>query len=200
MSSICAEIASGVVKACGLEKPVMGIEQDLVLINEKDLPLAGITFDETNPNELITALELAAGKVGFLVEGLKQIMNYNNSFETPDDAESGVIHTIAGIRVQQNTVEAQKFVNDLINGARVYAVIEMKWKGTDNANAFRFFGIKYALELKEMADASNENDAVKVLTLGTPNGFREPFVPHQLLDTDYDTTKTAFDNKFEAAP
>lgn len=196
--SLCASIASDVLKACGLDKPVMGIEQNLVLINEEDLPLAGITFDATNPNELITALALAATKTGFLVEGLKQIMNYANTFESPDDAESGVIHTIAGIRVQQNTVAAHKFINDLINGARVYAVVESKWKGTDNANAFRFFGIKYALELKEMTDSSNENDGVAVLTLGTPNGFREPFRPHILLDTDYDTTKTAFDNKFEA--
>lgn len=199
MATICSKIASDITKQCGKDKPVQGIEQEIVLINEDDLAATGITFDSTDPDELITALALESGTSGFKVEGLKQIMNFANTFENPAEGESGTLHTIAGIRIADPSVAAQKFVNALVDGARVYAVVETKWKGSSNANAFKFFGLKFGLELKEMTDSSNENDGVKVLTLGTPEGFKEPLVPHQLLDTDYDTTKTAFDNKFAAA-
>ena len=79
------------------------------------------------------------------------------------------------------------------------AIVEKKWKGTDNENAFKVFGLVHGLEISELTDNSRENDGTSVITLSTPAGFKEPKVPHQLLETDYDTTKTAFDNKFEAA-
>lgn len=196
--SICENISADILRDC-TNKPVRGIEQSLVLINVDDLPASGITFDGTNPSSLITALSLASGKTGYKIDGIKNIMNYTNSFENGEDAESGVMHSIAGIRINDPSAAIRAEINKFIGGAKVFAVLERKWKGTNNASAFLFFGLKFGLELTELADASNENDGTTVLTLSTPTGDKEPYLPHIYLDTDYDTSKTTFNNKFAAA-
>lgn len=194
----CEIITADVLHDCD-NVPVAGIEQKLILINYDDLLASGITFDVTTPSTLITDIALEAGKTGYLVENIKQIMNYTNSLEYTEDSENGIIHSINGIRFYDPSASGRDQLNKLIRGAKVYAVLETKWKGTDGESAFKFFGLNYGLELKELIDNSNENDGTVVISLGTPQGFKEPFLPHILLDTDYDTTKTAFDNKFAAA-
>jgi len=195
MSEICAEISKDILKNCD-DTPVMGIEQRLVLINESDLPASGIIFDTVYKNSLITDINLITGKTGYEVQNIKQIMNYTNSLESSEDSENGVLHQINGIRIYDPSEEARKEINSFIGGAKVYAVLERKWKGIDNKYAFLFFGLKFGLELKELVDNSNENDGTMVLSLGTPSGFKEPYVPHIYRDTNYETSLVTFNNKF----
>ncbi len=192
---ICAKIGQDILRFCD-NKPVKGIEQRLVLINTDDLPASGITFDATLPSSLITQLQLATGKTGYEVKGIKQIMNYTNSLEASEDSENGVLHSIAGIRVYDPSETTRNEVNKFIGGAKVYAVLERKWKGENNAHAFLFFGLKFGIELTELTDSSNENDGTIVMTLSTPAGYKEPYLPHIYRDTDYPTSLTAFNNKF----
>lgn len=196
--SICEKLSMDIIRDC-INPPVKGINQRLILINEQDLPATGITFDATLPSALITQLALSAGTTGYEVQGIKSIMNYTNGFENPEDAESGVMHSIAGIRVNDPSEEIRNEVNKFIAGQKVYAVLERKWKGPENKHAFLFFGLKFGLELTELADASNENDGTIVMTLSTPVGYKEPFLPHIFRDTDYETSLVAFNNKFEVA-
>jgi hypothetical protein len=195
---VCATMGADILRSCD-NKPVAGIEQRLVLINEHDLLASGITFDATLPSSLITQLALVAAKTGYEVQGIKQIMNYTNTLEAPEDSDNGVIHSIAGIRVYDPSEQTRNEVNKFIAGAKVYAVLERKWKGADNAHAFLFFGLKFGLELSELSDSSNENDGTIVMTLSTPSGFKEPYLPHIYRDTDYATSLTAFNNKFASA-
>lgn len=195
---ICEIIAADILHDCD-NVPVAGIEQRLVLINTADLPASGITFDVATPSTLITAIALTAAKTGYEVQGIKQIMNYTNSLEYTEDSENGIIHAINGIRIYDPSAEGRDEVNKFIRGAKVFAVLETKWKGLLNATAFKFFGLKFGLELKELIDNSNENDGTIVMSLGTPSGFKEPFLPHIYLDTDYATSLTAFNNKFASA-
>jgi hypothetical protein len=197
MSGICAKIGQDILRECD-NKPVLGIEQRLVLINTEDLPATGITFDTTLPSSLITQLQLATGKTGYEVQGIKQIMNYTNSLEASEDSDNGVIQSLAGIRIYDPSETIRDEVNKFVAGAKVYAVLERKWKGTDNKHAFLFFGLKFGLELTELTDNSNENDGTIVMTLSTPSGFKEPYLPHIYRDTDYATSLTAFNNKFAA--
>jgi hypothetical protein len=192
---ICAKISSDVVVNCD-DIPVGGIEQRLVLINVDDANQAGFTFDATNPTSLMTAIELLPNKVGFEIQGIKQIMKYTNAGEIPEDSFNGVRHQIVGIKFFDNSPAARTQVNKIIAGAKVYAVLETKWKGEDNKSAFKFFGIKFGLELAELVDNSDENDGMTVISLATPTGYKEPYLPHIYLDTDYATSKTAFNNKF----
>lgn len=191
----CSQIGQDILRSCD-NKPVLGIEQRLVLINVADLPATGITFDADMPSSLITQLQLALDKSGYEVQGIKQIMNYTNSLEASEDSDNGVLHSLAGIRIYDPSETIRNEVNKFIGGAKVYAVLERKWKGVDNKHAFLFFGLKFGLELSELTDSSNENDGTIVMTLSTPSGFKEPYLPHIYRDTDYATSLTAFNNKF----
>lgn len=191
--SICAKIGENIVYDCN-NRSVQGIEQRLILINEADLLASGITFDATLPNALITGLELVAGKIGYEVEGIKQIMNYTNSLVADENAEDGVKHSITGIKFYDPSEKARNEINKYVAGAKVYAVLQRKWKGIDNKHAFLFFGLKFGLMISEMKDDSA--DGVISISLATSGKFKEPYLPHIYRDTDYATSLTAFNNKF----
>ncbi len=194
-SSVCAKISKNIVRNCD-DKPVAGMEQRLVLINCDDLPASGITFSADYPNSLIEAISLNNGKTGYEVTGIKQIMKFSNALEVNDEGENGIPHNITGIRFYDPSEEARDEINKFIGGARVYAILETKWKGIENKYAFKFFGIKFGLEISELTEASAENDGTVVMSLKTPNGFKEPYLPHIYRDTDYTTSLTTFNNKF----
>lgn len=195
LASICAKISKNIVRNCD-DKPVAGMEQRLILINCDDLPASGIDFDANYPNSLITAINLNGGTTGYEVQGIKQIMKFSNALEKNDEGEDGVPHSITGIRFYDPSEEARDEINKFIGGARVFAVLETKWKGIENKYAFKFFGLKFGLELSELTEASAENDGTVVMSLKTPNGFKEPYLPHIYRDTNYTTSLTTFNNKF----
>lgn len=191
--SVCAKIGKDVVYDCN-NRSVQGIEQRLVLINESDLIASGITFDVLLPNSLITGITLVTGKIGYEIEGIKQIMNYSNSLVADDNSEDGVKHSITGIKIYDPSEDIRNEINKYIAGAKVYAVLERKWKGVDNEHAFLFFGLKFGLMLSEMKDDSA--DGVISISLSTYGKFKEPYLPHIYRDTDYPTSLTTFNNKF----
>lgn len=195
---LCGKIASDILQDCS-NPPVKGIISRLMLINSTDLPLSGITFDSTNPNELITSLALSSTKRAFEIQGIKNIMKFTNTGEFPEESSNGVIHNISGIRFLDPSIGARQQANNFLQGANVFAVLHRKWTGVENKQAFLFFGLKHGLEASELVEDSKENDGTMVLSLNTPPGYTEPFVPHVYLDTDYSTSLTAFNNKFEAS-
>ncbi len=191
----CEKISEDILRNCN-NVAVKGIKQRLILINTDDLPYTGVSFDPALPNSLITQLQLLDGKRGYEIKGIKQIMKFSNSFENPEDAESGLVHSLTGIRVNDPSEIIRNEINKFIGGAKVYAVLERKWKGVENKHAFLFFGLKFGLTLSDFSDASDENDGTIVMSLSTPSGYKEPHLPHIYRDTDYPTSLTAFNNKF----
>lgn len=178
--------------------PVAGIEQKIVLISRSLLPRTGITKNATNPNELLDAITLTSGQ-GYIIEGQKQHLTYTNPFDVSADQRNGMKHTIAGIRWYDQTPAGRQQLNKLMAGENVFGVLERKWKGASSAHAFLFFGIEYGLEISEGNENAEENGGLALISLATPGDYQEPYLPHILLDTDYATTKTAFDNGFAAA-
>ena len=196
--SCTTKLSVSILRDCD-EPNVAGIEQEILLISVDDLLASGITKDVTTPNSLLTDIACESGTQGYKIDGIKQIIRYTNSFVTSEDSLNGVKHMIEGIRIYDQSQEARDQINRLIAGGRFFAVLERKWKGVDDDDAFLFFGIEHGLELLDLSDASNENDGCTVISLGTPEGFKEPYLPHVLLETDYDTTKAAFDLFFATA-
>ena len=193
MSLICNEIGKNIIYNCN-NKPIAGIEQRLVLINKADLDSLGITLDEFYPNALITGIELKPDKIGYEIQGIKQIMNYTNSLVTDENTDDGVKHSITGIKIYDPSEQIRDEVNKYIGGAEVYAVLQRKWKGVNNAHAFLFFGKEFGLTLSELKDESA--DGVISISLSTPGKAKEPYLPHVYRDTDYATSLTAFNNSF----
>lgn len=191
--SVCAKIGKDVTYNCN-NRSVAGIEQRLVLINESDLLASGITFDTILPNSLITQIDLLPQKIGYEIQGIKQIMNYTNSLVADENSEDGVKHMITGVKFYDPSEEIRNEINKYIAGAKVYAVLERKWKGIDNKHAFLFFGLKFGLMISELKDESA--DGLITISLSTPGKFKEPYLPHIYRNVDYATSLTTFNNKF----
>lgn len=202
MANFCSEIENDILRLC-TDQPVANLEQKVLLVQASLLPASGITFDGSNPNSLITALVMTSGD-GRLVEGImnKTWINNGNTFVNPADGSPGFIHQLNGIRILDPSQEKRDEINKLATGgATVFAIVERKWRGPSDLDAFLFHGLKFGLVIPDggIIDNSNENDGALVITLQTPEGFKEPWMPHVYLDTDYATTETTvWTNKLTA--
>jgi hypothetical protein len=201
MATFCATLAADVLRNC-TSKAQSGLEQKVVLIPTS---LAVVfTYDSTNPNELITDITLPSATSGLLIEGVRDKfwINHNNSFVNPDDGLPGYVHMIEGIRILTNSVAARKAVNDLTTGGNsYYVVVPARWKGESGAAKYRLLGNMHGLTVPDggVIDNSNENDGAIVVTMQTPAGMREDYLPHLVLETNEATTDTAFAAKFATA-
>lgn len=178
---------------------IAGIEADILLIPHGDVDKTATTIDATNPL-LVTDLVLKAGKTGFLLQGVKQTNGYNHEFvpgdeQTPDKSR----HVVRG-RILTPSAANRNQANKLGKGEGYMAVVNKKYKGKDSKDAFLILGWDAGLYLSSKSENSLENDGAILLELGSKDTMLEKDDPKVLLETDYDTTKAAFDNKFAVEP
>lgn len=203
MAIFCDELGADIIQDC-TNRPTAHLEQRVLIIPSSLLPASGISYDSSTPDSLITDITLASG-TGYLIEGIQQKtwINHNNTFQNAADATPGMIHMLENIHILDPSVEIRDEINNLaFGGGTCFAIVERKWKGTDSGDAFLFFGAKFGLSIPDggLVDSSGENDGKIVISLQTPEGFKEPNLPHVFLETDYATTRTAvWTNKLAAA-
>lgn len=176
---------------------VGGIESDILLFVHSDVDKTATTFDATNPL-LCTDLVLKAGATGYLLEGVKQTNGYNTEFvpgddQTPDKSR----HTVRG-RILTPSVENRLQANKLGKGVSYMAVVNRKYKGEDSEDAFLLLGWDTGMYLSVKTESSTENDGAILLEMASKDSLLENDDPKVVLDTDYDTTLLAFNNKFAA--
>jgi hypothetical protein len=188
--SCITKIASSVLFDC-TNPPSQGIETRIVLINRDDIDRAAsvAALDGTQD------IELLADTTGYVLEGIKQINSYNATVNVADDQLNKVTHAFVG-RVYNISTETRAFINSLISGANLVAVVEKKAKGTLNKYAYQILGWDTGLELSEGVENSAENDGAFVFTLSSSPLALEPRMPLTFFDTDYATSKAKFDNAF----
>lgn len=196
MAVICGLLDADFVVSCD-DKAKGGLENDVVLINHSDLDLSAITYDAGNKN-IVTNLQLLSGKTGYLLQGVKQVnstafelVKQEFSFDTFKHTFNGVILTPSAANKEQ----AEK----LASGGRYVAVVNRKYKGASNADAFEIYGLECGLDLESMTYNSKENSGVISFVLASAEGEEETSIPKTLLETDYATTLTAFGAKFVQA-
>ncbi|KAF2518250.1 hypothetical protein E0W68_09505 [Flavobacterium salilacus subsp. salilacus] len=177
--------------------PIGGIEQNIVLINKNDIDLTATTIDGTN-RILVTNLQLKPGTTGYLLSGVKQSNGKAWELVKKENAPDKFKHTFSGVIFNPSATNKQQ-ADELSKGAKYIAVVEQVWKGASSADAFEILGLTSGLELTTMTNSSKENDNMIVFELSSADGFEETTMPKTLLETDYDTTKTAFENKFAQA-
>jgi len=173
---------------------VGGLETDVLLINAEDVNIATTTVSTTN-KILITNLALKTGKTGFLLQGVKQINGTSYELVKKEFGPDKFKHMFTGVILNPSAANKLQATN-LSEGGKYIVVVEQKWKGASNADAFQVYGLKSGLELMTLTYNSKENDGTISFTLESTENFEEPTVPMTLLETDYATTKTAFDAKF----
>lgn len=174
--------------------PIGGLEVNVVLINSRDI---NRTTTVTSPDNkiVLTALELLAGKVGYFIQGVKQVQGASAELVKKETGPDKHKHVFSGVAL--NFSAANKLqLQQMSEGSQYVAVVELKWKGAESKDAFQVLGLRSGLELNVMTWNTKENDGTVQIELSSVDGYEEPTIPLTLLETSYALTKTAFDNKF----
>ncbi len=173
---------------------VGGLEANVLLINEDDIDRALTIFSPTDKG-LITDLKLLATKTGYLLQGVKQVNQASVELVKKETSKDMYKHMFNGVILNASTAN-KKVANALSQGGKYVLVIEQKWKGATNADAFQVLGFRSGLELTTMTWSTKENEGTIQFSLSSAEGFEEPGLALTLVETDYNTTKTAFNAKF----
>lgn len=174
-----------------------GLESDILLFNRDDVDFDSITYDATNSN-IVTNFQLKTGKTGYLLQGVKQVNSTAWELVTQEFSFNTYKHTLNGTILTpsaSNKEQAEK----ISSGGRYVALVNRKYKGVSNEDAFEILGLECGLESETMTYGSGENNGVITFVLSSVEGEEETSIPKTVLETDYATTLTAFEAKFAQA-
>lgn len=189
------KLAADILKDCN-NAPVAGLEVDVLLFNREDVDFGSLTYDATN-DLILTNFQLLSGSTGFKLEGIKQ-SNGASSELVVKDYTNAYKHMISGAIVAPSA-ENMLSLEQIMNGGSYVAIVERKWKGTNGDDAFLVLGLDAGMIASSSTWNSKENSGIELFELASEDQYEEPRKPRVLLETDYATTKAAFDNKFVQA-
>ena len=174
--------------------PKGGIEVNVLLFNKEQIDISAVTFDAANKLKM-TNFQLLSGNTGVLLKGVKQVQGLSNELVKKETSIDAFKHLFSGV-VLTPSVANRLQLQSLSEGASIVAMVELKWKGSGNTEAFIIGGYDAGLELNVLKWSTTENDGTIAFELSSVDGFEEPKQVMTLLETDYTTTKAAFDAKF----
>lgn len=177
--------------------PKGGIEVNVLLFNKEEIDISAVTIDAGN-KLLMTNFQLLSGNTGILLKGVKQVQGLSNELVKKETSIDAFKHIFSGVVLTPSVANRLQLQN-LSEGASIVAIVELKWKGAGNAEAFIVGGYDSGLELNVLTWSTQENDGTIAFELSSVDGYEEPKQVMTLLETDYATTKAAFDAKFAQA-
>jgi hypothetical protein len=163
-----------------------------IIINRSDIDVTALT----QSGATVTNLTLKAGATGYEIGFVKQLANTASEFSVNDGLDS-YTHSFVG-RVYGQSASDAEIIKQLSIGEFV-VVVETKYKGDANADAFKVFGLENGLKMSEGSFTSLENDGSFLFTLASVENFGESYPWMVYKETSYDNSKTKFDNKFLSA-
>jgi hypothetical protein len=191
---VCQLLTAGIVFDCNANL-VGGVKDRMILVNLEDI--LSITRDSANP-QIIEDIVLKTGKVGYVFEGQRNSNDASSEF-VKARYSVGYNHQIV-FRAFGNNAAIKKTMEQLAKGS-IVAFPENNFKGTDGDAAFEVYGLEVGLQVDSLG--SNKSDAetggAYVITLKTPDDFKEPHLPATIFDTDYATSKAIVDSLLVAA-
>lgn len=161
-----------------------------VLINWDDIDRSGSTASGAS----ITDLVLKSGTAGFSVQWYKDLASANSAFTPNTEDVDGFTHNFLTRLANSSAANAER-ANELKNG-RFVMVYETRYKGANNAEAFKVAGWENGLKLSEMTNNTLENSGATLFTLATEEGDVEQYPYNVFLETDYATSKATYDALF----
>jgi hypothetical protein len=187
----CEEkLAVSIQKDCD-NKPVGGIEVNVVLINFDDVDKVTSVINATN-KMIIDSLATYSTKAGFSLEGVKQVNGASSALVKNEEGFDKHAHRFDGVILTPSAVNKEAFAQ-ITSGGRYIVVIEKKWKGAANAEAFEVLGWDSGLIISEYTWNTKESDGAIKFSLASEAKYEEPEFPRTNLETNYATTKVAFD-------
>ena len=187
------KLSADIIKDCD-NAPKAGIEVNVVLINFDDVDKVTSTIDVSN-DLIITSLSTYSGTQGYNIEGIKQVNGVSFELVKKEESFDAYKHLFAGVILNPSAAN-KALLKEIASGGRYIAVVEKKWKGIDNEDAFEVLGWDSGLEISTVVWNSKESDGVIKFELASVDGYEEQDMTRNLLETDYDTTLVAFVNKF----
>jgi hypothetical protein len=116
-----------------------------------------------------------------------------------EDSFNKFKHGFAG-RIPVLDKKTRAMIDNMVNYPSGFVVIiEKKYKGTNSESAFVMLGFKNGLHITEGKEATNEADGMFTFKMSSLESMLEPHNPKIVLETDYATTKTAFNAGFLSA-
>lgn len=161
-----------------------------VIINWDDIDRASSTVNGATITDLVTV----SGTSGFAAEWFKDLASVNSAFSPSTEDVDGFLHNFL-CRIQNATAENAERAAELSQG-RFVVVVETRYKGALNVEAFKVFGWENGLKLSEMAYNTLENSGAIPYTAATEEGDFETYPYNVFLETDYATSKATFDAMF----
>jgi hypothetical protein len=161
-----------------------------VLINWDDIDRTA----SVQAGATISDLVLKAATAGFSVQWYKDLASANSSFTPNTEDVDGFTHNFLTRLANSSAANAER-ANELKNG-RFVMVYETRYKGVNNAEAFKVAGWENGLKLSEMTNNTLENSGATLFTLATEEGDVEQYPYNVFLETDYATSKATFDSLF----
>ena len=180
MALNCSLLGSALALDCS-NPPLGGLESFVYLFNLEDKVSAPIVGSGDNTVSTIT---LAATKLAYKWQGGTDFILGTYDLRT-GRVLNGFGHTVQ-LTVPEDDQDALTEIKNLANGRVVAVVVKRGFA----ENTFRIYGLQHGLEVSEVAgDESNtDNAGLPLITLATPDGYKEPLPPQHMLDTDYATT------------
>lgn len=190
------KLAADIEKDCD-NKPVGGIEVNVVLINFEDVDKTTSIIDVSN-DLIITNLSTLSGTSGFFLEGVKQAQGTSYELVKKELSFDVYKHLLSGVILSPSAAN-KKSMSNIASGGRYVVVVEKLWKGVDQEDAFEVLGWDRGLVISTLVQNSKEDDGIIKFELASPDGFEEPEITRINLETDYATTKIAFNGKYATA-
>ena len=187
----CIDKLSGDIQFdCENDRPQAGILDEAILINYDDIDFGASTTNGAT----VTNLALKSGATGYKLEWGKRLGSLGSEFTPDSENLDGFTHSFI-TRLMTPSASTAERAKEIKNG-RFIVVIETKYRGVDQLDAFKILGWKSGLELTEMAMNTNENHSSLTFTIATYEGEYEDYPYSIFLETDYQTSKTSFDALF----
>lgn len=190
------KLSASIVKNCDT-KPVGGIEVNAVLINFDDIDKATSTLDGAN-DLIITNLSTFSGTAGFSLEGIKQVNGASFELVKNEEGFDKYKHLFAGVILTPSAAN-KKSLAEIASGGRYVVVVEKKFKGTLQADAFEVLGWDVGMVISTVVWNTKESDGIIKFELASEDAFEEPEMTRNNLETNYATTKVAFDALYATA-
>lgn len=188
--SNCGKLTAGIDLNC-LVPLVGGNDDRLVLINKSDI--VSIGRNTVNPQivESITLVASPAAKA-YAFQGK------NNSIDSKTDLvktryADNYNHEVV-FRVFEDGPDVKLQIEALPKG-RFIAILQKNYRGTADKAAFEVRGLDIGLECTVLTkdDSDADTQGAYVITLSSPDTFKEPHLPANLYITSYAASKAVVD-------
>lgn len=190
MPNCAPKLTADVLFDCA-DKPKKGLDGGrAVIINFEDIDRAG----STEALAVISDLVLNAGTTGFAAEWFKDLASVNSAFAPNTEDIDGFLHNFL-CRISSSSAENAERARELSQG-RFVVVVETRYKGTANAEAFKVMGWENGVKLSELTWNTIENSGSVPYIVATEEGDVESYPYNVFLETDYATSKATFDALF----